>query len=423
MSATGRGRWFRRDAGAVAPGRAPMTVALALLAAATVVPVVPTVAPAAAQVPSATTVPAPAPAPAAGPAPAPPVTTVDPSPRIRVLLARIAVVDARAALVTARQAATTALADEGAARRELGRVRRVRDAAEGHLGWTEEQLATTAVAAYTDVSGGDLVPVLGGDFDGQAQEQQPFSATLHHHRQQVAEAEVQLAGAEAELDAAREALVAARSAADEQRSLVRRAQQDLTAATRDVQAALVAQAQPPDWSTWQLTIEGPSAFTAGELARWYDEQGEGSRASVPAAELARLFVEEGDAEGIRGDMAFAQAIHETGWFTNRDTVLRNNFAGIGHCDACGQGFPFATAQEGVLAQIQLLESYARVDPVYERPRVDPSLNGPAGCCQTWNQLGGVWATDGGYGPRILTRYAEMLEWLLIERMAAAPPPR
>jgi hypothetical protein len=178
----------------------------------------------------------------------------------------------------------------------------------------------------------------------------------------------------------------------------------------------------PSRSGWQLTIEGESAFTAAELARWYATQGQGSQASVPVAELARLFVEEGTAEGIRGDMAFAQAIHETGWFANRDTVLRNNFAGIGHCSACGAGFPFATAQEGVLAQIQLLKSYAQADPTYNRPRVDPDLNGPVGCCRTWNDLTGVWASDPGYGPRILGRYAAMLEWLVLERTVAPTPP-
>ena len=138
-------------------------------------------------------------------------------------------------------------------------------------------------------------------------------------------------------------------------------------------------------------------------------------ASVPIAELVRLFIDHGNAEGIRGDMAFAQAIHETGWFANRDTITQNNFAGIGHCDSCAAGFPFATADLGALAQIQLLKGYSEANPTYNVPRAAPNLNGPRGCCQTWTELGGVWATDPNYGPRILGNYDDMLAWLVAER--------
>ena len=104
---------------------------------------------------------------------------------------------------------------------------------------------------------------------------------------------------------------------------------------------------------------------------------------MPIDELIGAFIDEGAAEGVRGDMAFAQSIHETGSFANSDTIGRNNFAGIGHCEACGGGFAFATAQIGVRAQIQLLKSYAEEDPTYNSPRADPELNGPAGCCSHW----------------------------------------
>lgn len=49
------------------------------------------------------------------------------------------------------------------------------------------------------------------------------------------------------------------------------------------------------------------------------------------------------------------------------------------------------------------------------PRAAPNVNGPSGCCQTWTRLGGVWATDPDYGPRILGYYNDMLEWLVAKR--------
>jgi hypothetical protein len=47
---------------------------------------------------------------------------------------------------------------------------------------------------------------------------------------------------------------------------------------------------------------------------------------------------EAAAEGVRADLAPAQALHETGWFTNSDTT-RNNLAGIGHPDGRPSGTP------------------------------------------------------------------------------------
>jgi Mannosyl-glycoprotein endo-beta-N-acetylglucosaminidase len=146
-------------------------------------------------------------------------------------------------------------------------------------------------------------------------------------------------------------------------------------------------------------------------------------ARAPAADLARFFVEEGAVEGIRGDVAFAQAILETGSFTNDDTVNYNNYAGIGHCDSCPSGWNFATPQDGVRAQIQLLKSYVYEKPEYQNELVDRRLHGPAGCCQTWNELSGVWASGGGYGALIMGIYEDMLEWLYQQRTGTPPPPR
>ncbi|MCZ7537869.1 MAG: glucosaminidase domain-containing protein [Acidimicrobiia bacterium] len=80
-------------------------------------------------------------------------------------------------------------------------------------------------------------------------------------------------------------------------------------------------------------ILGPSTLTVADLRIWWDNTGRGqpARLRIAIADLIALYLSEGDAEGVRGDIAFAQAVLETGYFSNSDTAI-NNFAGIGHYD-------------------------------------------------------------------------------------------
>ena len=62
-------------------------------------------------------------------------------------------------------------------------------------------------------------------------------------------------------------------------------------------------------------IIGPNTLTADQMLGWFDAQGYRPRlADTSVAELAQIYLEEGAAEGVRGDFAFAQAIVETGGF-------------------------------------------------------------------------------------------------------------
>src|SRR5262245_60548267 len=58
------------------------------------------------------------------------------------------------------------------------------------------------------------------------------------------------------------------------------------------------------------TILGPTALDASAISSWWTDLGRGQPAGLDAdiGELARLYMEEGDAEGVRGDIAFAQAV-------------------------------------------------------------------------------------------------------------------
>jgi hypothetical protein len=377
-----------------------------------------------------TTTSAPAPTSTATPGPMPVTTSVtdqtpvppeppapDPSPHIRVLLARIGVLDAQAVLSAQQQQAVSAHADQTSADAALAQAGQAQLDANGQLQAARTQLGSSAAYAYMHAAGGDFVSVLQGDSTGGGNERELFAASVDHNRQLVVDAQAAVEVAGAAVSAAQGADDQAQQTASGQDGRVAAASGGLDDAHRELATAAADENLPVTARSWQLSLEGPSTFTADELAQWYAAQGHGSQATVPIADLTGFFIDQANAEGIRGDMAFAQSIHETGWFANIDTVTANNFAGIGHCSDCPGGFPFASAEVGVLAQIQLLKSYAETNPTYNSPRADPNINGPAGCCQTWRQLGGVWASDTNYGPHILARYADMLEWLVLQRSA------
>ncbi|MEO6626943.1 MAG: glucosaminidase domain-containing protein, partial [Aquihabitans sp.] len=166
-----------------------------------------------------------------------------------------------------------------------------------------------------------------------------------------------------------------------------------------------------------VALIGIPRLSAEDLSGWFASTTYQTRVSTPITDFARWFIAEGAAEGIRGDIAFAQAVLETGGFANNDSVNANNFSGIGHCDLCPSGWVFPSPRAGVRAQIQLLKSYAIRGPKYVYPMVDRRLRGPAGCCPTWVDLTTVWATDPTYGPKVMLIYSGIVDYALRRRAA------
>jgi hypothetical protein len=184
--------------------------------------------------------------------------------------------------------------------------------------------------------------------------------------------------------------------------------------------AAAGRAVQPSIGTPVPTIAGPSALSAGELASWYGATHYGANITVPMQVLASYYVDGGTTEGLRGDIAFAQSIIETGYFTfpggGQLLGTDNNFAGIGACDTCAHGWRFPDAKTGVAAQLQLLHAYQSTKRI---PTPLVGRVGVAGCCATWLSLGGVWASAPDYGYAILTIYKQMLDWAVPQRLAAA----
>ena len=165
-------------------------------------------------------------------------------------------------------------------------------------------------------------------------------------------------------------------------------------------------------------VLGSSLLTADQMAGWYASTGIRSASPTDVRTLAGIFIDEGTAQGVRGDIAFAQSMLETGYLRYGGQVLPSdhNFSGLGACDACRRGLAFSNPTLGVRAQIQHLWAYAsptaRADAT-ARPNVDIrfDLVQPKGRAPLWEQMGGGnWATDPHYAGKVLGIYRAMLTW-------------
>lgn len=135
--------------------------------------------------------------------------------------------------------------------------------------------------------------------------------------------------------------------------------------------------------------------------------------SVPQSvvDMIPYYLSEGQAEGIRGDIAFAQSCLETGNFTFKDSAVKleqNNFCGLGVLDNGMLGASFKTPQLGIRAQVQHLKAYANKSPL-SNPVIDPRFSlvtrGAAPTVQYLgiqeNPHGYGWAAGADYGVKIL----------------------
>lgn len=137
--------------------------------------------------------------------------------------------------------------------------------------------------------------------------------------------------------------------------------------------------------------------------------------TVSPQELVSYYYEEGAREGIRPDVAFAQALKETGFFRYGGTVTpdQNNYCGLGTTSSQVKGAYFGSARLGVRAQIQHLLAYAStrqpnmpvVDPRYRLVRSSYGTR----TLGRWGDLNGRWAVPGyTYGQSILSIFRAML---------------
>ncbi|MGD0810523.1 MAG: glucosaminidase domain-containing protein [Acidimicrobiales bacterium] len=194
-----------------------------------------------------------------------------------------------------------------------------------------------------------------------------------------------------------------------------------TAGTSSTTAgALTALPPGPMWAEKGPTIFGSSLLSASQIAAWYESTGAVPHTTIPLAKLVKDYIKAGKVTGVRPDIAFAQSMDETAYFSfpayGQDPPGYNNFAGIGACNKCKHGWNFPNAMSGVLAQDTLLESYATPSQLSSADEGQTETPGVAGCCTTWISIGGIWSTNPSYGFEILGIYNEMLAWVLTSEL-------
>lgn len=135
-------------------------------------------------------------------------------------------------------------------------------------------------------------------------------------------------------------------------------------------------------------------------------------------DMVPLYLSEGEAEGVRGDVAFAQSCLETGNFGfsgSAVTLEQNNFCGMGVTSNGMKGISFESAQLGIRAQVQHLKAYACTEELVNGnvdPRFKYVARGVAPYVE-WlgiqeNPQGKGWAAGAGYGAKIVAILKDMI---------------
>ncbi|MBB6448583.1 hypothetical protein HNR44_000532 [Geomicrobium halophilum] len=158
----------------------------------------------------------------------------------------------------------------------------------------------------------------------------------------------------------------------------------------------------------EYSIEGPVWLSPAQMDRYVQA------INPDAPQLGRYYLTLGEYYGIKGDVAFAQALHETDYFRFTGVVEpeQNNYAGIGATGPNEPGASFDTPRNGVLAHLQHLFAYASTETLPDKyPFTDPRFDlVQRGSAPTWVDLNGKWAVPGDqYGQSILDLYERMVE--------------
>lgn len=122
------------------------------------------------------------------------------------------------------------------------------------------------------------------------------------------------------------------------------------------------------------SISGNSVYTKNDLIMFYNRSGY----SYPSDALSKggagdlekfveIYMEEASAEGIKAEVAFAQAMLETNYlqFNGDVSIEQFNFAGLGVVGNGNKGESFADVREGIRAHIQHLKAYANTEPLVQ----------------------------------------------------------
>ena len=163
-------------------------------------------------------------------------------------------------------------------------------------------------------------------------------------------------------------------------------------------------------------IMGVALATAEQMVSYIRKKNPDVAQSV--VDMVSLYLSEGQAEGVRGDVAFAQSCLESGNFRfsgSAVTLDQNNFCGMGVTANGMKGESFDTPQMGIRAQIQHLKAYASEEGLSNECVDSRFKYVTRGCAEyvEWlgqkeNPQGFGWAAGEGYGEKILVIINDIL---------------
>ena len=164
-----------------------------------------------------------------------------------------------------------------------------------------------------------------------------------------------------------------------------------------------------------ISIFGNSVATKGQAVNLIKANGNEVKLDCSIEEIVNLYWVEAEREGVRPDIALAQALVETGYFGYGGTVKpkQNNFCGLGTTGKKVKGAKFKSPEIGVRAHIQHLLAYSVmkkpstniVDPRYDLAH---AIRKERGFIDKWSGLQGTWAMGSQYCEKIMVIYQAML---------------
>ena len=165
-------------------------------------------------------------------------------------------------------------------------------------------------------------------------------------------------------------------------------------------------------------IMGQSKTNVNQMVNFFESKGKpypsnvyGKLDAPTIYDFCDILLDEALAEGVRAEVVFAQAMHETGWLQFGGDVKAEqcNFAGIGATGGGEPGHSFSSVRLGLRAQVQHLKAYASIDPL-KKELIDPRFNYVTrGIAPTVEDLGGKWAPSPTYGTRLVDLMVELLD--------------
>ena len=178
--------------------------------------------------------------------------------------------------------------------------------------------------------------------------------------------------------------------------------------------------KPPtnDTVVSRYEIAGNSSVTVAQMVNYYKKSGKAYPAealkvggAATIEEFCQIYYEECKTEGIKAEVAFVQAMIETGFlqFGGSVKIEQFNFAGLGASGNGASGNSFENVRIGIRAHVQHLKCYANTEPLKNEcvdPRWGEWLRGKAPYVE-WlsipnNPYGTGWAGDVNYAAKILS---------------------